>query len=158
MSETVIIAPHPDDEIIGCYDILSNEFHNPIIVYTSEIAKERQEETRKLREVFPNIKIQMYCYNIPPNLLNNSNTFYFPHPTYELHPDHRMQGSIGENLARQGIDVIFYSTNMNAPFIHEVTTPNEKLRILNEIYPSQSDLWKYDHKYFLFEGRCKWLF
>ena len=34
----------------------------------------------------------------------------------------------------------------------------EKEAMLNEVYPSQSDLWKYEKKYILFEGFSQWLF
>jgi hypothetical protein len=30
--EVIIYAPHPDDEIIGCYEILTNPVINPIII------------------------------------------------------------------------------------------------------------------------------
>ena len=33
-SETIIIAPHPDDEIIGCYSILKNKDLSPIFILT----------------------------------------------------------------------------------------------------------------------------
>ena len=78
--------------------------------------------------------------------------FYFPGPD-ELHPAHRKQAAIGEALARQGLNVIFYTTNMNVKWIKEETFPDKKKEMLDKIYPSQSDLWKYDHKYFLFEGK-----
>jgi hypothetical protein len=47
---------------------------------------------------------------------------------------------------------------MNAPYIHEVNLPDDKKYLLDQVYPDQKDLWKYDYKYFLFEGYCKWVF
>ncbi len=156
MSEVVIVSPHADDELIGCYKILTNEDIRPVIIYTEEMSKERQEEVKGIREHFT-IKAQMFCRSIPPQFLNTTTTFYFPGPD-ELHPAHRAQAAIGEALARQGLNVIFYTTNMNVPWIQESTFPEKKKALLNLIYQSQSDLWKYDHKYFLFEGYMKWLF
>jgi hypothetical protein len=156
MSDTVIIAPHSDDEIIGCFSILNNPDIRPVIIYTEEMDKERQVEVRGIREHFT-IKGQMFCQSIPPQFMNTNTTFYFPGPD-EIHPAHRTQAAIGEALARQGLNVIFYSTNMNVPFIEEETFPDKKKEMLDKIYPSQSDLWKYDHKYFLFRGYMKWLF
>ncbi len=157
MSDTVIIAPHADDELIGCYEILADEDIRPVIIYTDEdMSKERQKEVKGIREHFT-IKGQMFCTSIPPQFLNPTNTFYFPGPD-EIHPAHRTQATIGEALARQGLNVIFYSTNMNVSWIKEETFPNRKKEMLDKIYPSQSDLWKYDHKYFLFRGFNKWLF
>ena len=85
-------------------------------------------------------------------------TYYFPDPVYEIHPDHREIGLVGEQLFRNGYeDIIFYSVNMNAPYIHKIKDFREKEKMLNEVYPSQADLWRSDKKYFLFEGRIKWM-
>jgi hypothetical protein len=65
---------------------------------------------------------------------------------------------LGESIARSKKDVVFYSTNMQAPYIHEVTEPDDKENILNILYPSQKSLWEYEKKYILFEGYCKWIF
>ncbi len=168
MSELIIVAPHPDDELIGCYEILKKNKTSPIIIYTENFNDKRKEETLKLKKYF-NTKAQLFLRSVPPQFLKEENTFYFPDPIYEIHPAHRTQGSIGESLARQGLDVIFYNTNMNAPYIHEVTYPVDELvkmdsdypskkKILDEVYPSQSDMWKYEARYYLFEGRCKWIF
>ena len=159
MNDHVIIAPHADDEIIGTFEILNNPKLKPIIIYTSDMNDERKKECMKLKEEV-DIKAQFFLNNIPSNFLNpiSNNTFYFPHPIYETHPDHRVQGIVGESMARNGYNVIFYITEMNAPFKYECPFPKAKLELLNIIYPSQKDLWKYDHKYFLFSGYDQWKF
>lgn len=156
IKETIIIAPHCDDEIIGCYSILDDKTINPLIIYTEPTTVERQKEAMKIKEHF-SIRGQMYCQSIPASFLNPNNRFYFPGPD-EIHPAHRRQAAVGEGLARQGLDVIFYTTNMNVPWIREVTNNTEKFNTLQDIYPSQSELWRYEHKYYIFEGFCKWLF
>ncbi len=156
MSEVVIVAPHADDEILGCFSILNNPDIRPVIIYTEETTKKRQEETRKIAEHFT-IKGQMFCKSIPPIFLNQETTFYFPGPD-EIHPAHRAQAAVGEALARQGLNVIFYTTNMNVPYIREVKEASNKKIALDTIYGSQCKLWKYEHKFFLFEGFCKWFF
>jgi hypothetical protein len=100
----------------------------------------------------------MFQINIPANLLQKENKFYFPDPSNEVHPLHRAYGFQGESMARMGLDVTFYTTLMNVPYIHEVADPGDKKMLLESCYPSQADLWKYDHKYFLFEGYYKWIF
>jgi hypothetical protein len=151
----VIIAPHGDDEIIGCFEIL-DKF--PIILYSDR--SDRYDEIIKLNK-YKDIHTQdfLICFNIPERLLSKTSfTYYFPDPIYEIHPDHRRWGQLGEQLARDGYDVIFYTTNMNVPYIHECKDAHKKQELLEKVYPSQSELWKYDHKYYLFEGRCKWVF
>lgn len=155
----IIIAPHPDDEIIGVYEVLENSDNGITIIYGSDAQKERREEAVKLREHFKNIKVQLFQTTIPQPFLQRTNKFFFPDPHFEVHPDHRQWGFLGEQLARQGFDVIFYSVIMNAPYIHRLDDKaKEKEKLLDKIYPSQKDLWKYDKKYVLFEGRCKWIF
>lgn len=154
--ETIIISPHFDDEIIGNFEILSNEIFKPVIIYMQQDEK-RKEEALKLKNHFNNIKVQIFQKNIPSIFLNPSNLMYFPDPIYEIHPEHRKWGAIGEDLFRKGFNIVFYTTNMNAPYMHEVKNFNDKKDLLDKIYPSQKDLWKYDHKYFLFEGRYRFL-
>jgi len=154
-NNTVIIAPHPDDEIIGVYEVLIKS--NPIIIYSGNTEVKRREEALKLKD-HTTIKGQMFQMSVPPIFLNKNSIFYFPDPTTELHPIHRQYGMMGEQMARGGMNVIFYTTNMNAPYIHEVQESDKKEDLLNKVYPSQKSLWEYDKKYILFEGFCKWIF
>jgi hypothetical protein len=156
MKEIIIVAPHPDDEIIGCYEVMKGD-KKPIIIYGGNTEYDRREEVKNVKKFF-DIKIQMFQNTMPPNLLQPENTFYYPDPSYEIHPLHRAYGFQGEGLARGGFNVIFYTTNMNAPYIHEVGDSGDKKMLLESCYPSQSDLWKYEKKYFLFEGYSKWMF
>jgi hypothetical protein len=153
----VIVAPHPDDEIIGCFEVLQKE-KNIIIIYSEDVERERREEAMKLKGHNDNITVQLFLHSIPMSMLNQEYKFYFPDPIYEIHPKHRELGMSGELYARNGFDVTFYNTTMNAPYIHEVSAPSLKQQLLDDVYPSQKDLWKYEHKYFLFEGYSKWIF
>jgi len=149
--KSIIIAPHPDDEIIGMYEILVKE--RCTIFYTESVNETRRKEAEILKfcELVEN---QYFSDNIPGEM---EARFYFPDPYFEVHPAHRKWGAIGERMLRMGYDVIFYSTQMSAPYIHEVKESDKKMDLLNMIYSSQKSLWEYDHRYFLFEGRCQWL-
>jgi len=150
----VIISPHCDDEVIGNFEILSN--NKCIVIYTEETTPERKQEALKLKDYF-NVSAQVFLKSIPPTFINKNTILYMPDPYFEVHPSHRLIGYEGERILRDGYEVIFYSINMNAPYIREVKEPNKKEDILNKVYPSQSDLWKFEKKYILFEGRCKWI-
>jgi hypothetical protein len=154
---SIIISPHPDDELIGTFEILNND-KQKIIIYDKDISKLRKSEAVKLKQYFPQVINQEFLSSIPKKYLSKDTTYYFPDPVNEVHPKHRFWGNIGEILARDGFDIIFYSTIMNVPWIHEVQESKKKLLYLNLIYKSQRSLWKYEHKYFLWEARYKWIF
>lgn len=155
--EIVIISPHFDDAEIGCYEIITNPLIKPIIIYMQYNDEKRKKESLKLKEQLSNIKIQLFQKSIPSIFLDPKNILYFPDPIFEFHPEHRRWGHYGEELLRKGLNVIFYNINMQAPYIHEVKFPKEKKKLLDKIYPSQKDLWKNDAKYYLFEGRYKFI-
>lgn len=156
MGEAIIVAPHPDDEIIGCFEVLRER--KCIIIYSGSTPAKRREEAMKLKETDFDISTQLFLNSIPPPFLNVGNTFYFPDPVNEVHPLHRQYGQMGEMLARSKEDVIFYTTLMNTPYIHEVQYSEAKEDMLNLVYKSQKSLWEYEKKFILFEGRCKWIF
>lgn len=154
----IIIAPHCDDEIIGCFEVLNNTNNNVTIIYDAETDTERRKECLKLKDFFSSVKHQIFHVSFPSSYLNGEVTIYAPDPTNELHPLHREWGCLAEKLARDGNDVIFYTTNMNVPYIHEVKEWKKKEEVLNQVYPSQKDLWLYEKKYIFFEGRTQWIF
>lgn len=155
--DIVIISPHYDDEVIGCFEIITNEKLKTTILYSSQDSS-RRNEAAVLRE-YTNIKNQVVSpQTLPPNLIDRNIIYLIPDPHFEIHPLHRQWGNIGESMVRNRLNVIFYTTSMNTPYIREVEEPEKKKEILNRVYPSQADLWKFDHKYFLWEGYCKWVF
>ncbi len=151
MKKYVIIAPHADDEIIGCYEFLLSGLVESVLFNT------RQGEV----EAIPSSEHFGFRIGSIDELadlaLNENLILLFPDHTYETHPDHRKLGSLGEDIWRAGQAVIFYSTNMLSPYIHEASSPLNKRHCLNMLYTNKSTLWQYDNKYFLFEGYIQWI-
>jgi hypothetical protein len=160
----IIVAPHPDDEIIGCFEILKKNKNNNEVLFVEKVDLNRISSARVLKDYFGSmVSSDSFNGNYEEfrkyiDCHEGSWRFYFPDPYFETHPAHRVIGSIGVEFLKKGVDVIFYSTNMQTPYIHEVKNPKGKLWYLNRIYSSEKSLWENDHKYFLFEGYCKWLF
>ena len=155
----VIVAPHIDDEVIGCFDILSNPDNTCVIIYSGfDNTQEREQEAHNLVEKFENVVGCIKNRYIPSQFLSPNNFFHFPDPFNEHHPTHRVIGMLGYELFHdKGFSVFFYSINMQAPYIYNVDNWQEKQKILNELYPSQKSLWENDFKYFLFEGHCQFV-
>lgn len=151
--EFIIIAPHADDEIIGCWVLLQAEKVRAVAFASSNAMEEAKASS--IWFGFPILHIDELEYD------DDEVIYMFPDHIYELHPLHRKLGAIGETLLRSGkCEVWFYTTNMNTPYIHtlsEDSTHNLKLFALNQAYPNKKSLWEYDHKYFLFEGYTKWI-
>lgn len=163
----IIVAPHADDEIIGCYEVIQKAFLTEVSVHLLFPNEKHVNEQKFYEEkscLFPPqcswVLGKEYCnYYLESYSVIDSkdNQLFFPDPVCEIHPEHRKYGHEGEKLLRQGANVYFYSVNMQAPYIREVKNPEGKKEMLNRIYPEKADLWKYDYKYFLFEGQCKWI-
>ncbi len=157
----VIIAPHPDDEIIGCYSLLKECVSEGIRVSVFFMSGDVDSFATSAGRF-------QFNFFYPPKVSGALEAFlaqseenirvYCPDPIYETHPQHRRWGSHIEAMWRKGLikEIVFYSTNMQAPYIFEIDNPEEKLNALNDCYPQKADLWKYDHRYYLFEGYCSW--
>jgi hypothetical protein len=146
----IIIAPHADDEIIGCYELLATGMVKSVLFPDETALKEAEKSSEHFLFSRGHIEDEDYYKSLEI-------TYVFPDPYFETHPKHRELGSLGESLLRQHRHVIFYSTTMSAPYIHEVTQPALKRQCLNKLYPTKKDLWAYEHKFFLFEGYNKWI-
>lgn len=165
MKNVIIVAPHEDDEIIGCFEVLRKraiEGLDTRVLYPGtpqEVSwPEEARMMNPLRIVPITGKICMEYFEIPTEeLINSDIVFFFPDPRHEMHPAHRRYSAIGEALLRKGVNVFFYSVNMHAPYIRETTGVEEKRDMLELYYSHKNDLWKWDHKYFLFEGQVKWI-
>ena len=83
--ELIIIAPHPDDEIIGAYKYLTKPGVRPIVIYSGDLDGARKESALKLKE-HVNCKLQLFQMTVPQPFLHKANTYLFPDPIYELHP------------------------------------------------------------------------
>ena len=142
-----IIAPHGDDEIIGCYEVLTT-CKNVEVIYLEPPQLEKD----------PPWIYSIISLSALETSLDCSRIILSPHYVYEMHPLHRGVGCL-VNYLRQtiGLIVVWYSTTMNAPFVRLSKNPQEKLAMLNTYYSAKADLWKYEHKYFLYEGYLTYL-
>lgn len=160
----IVIAPHADDEVIGTWDLVRDKNIDLRVLYDEPPSPS---ERIMFHRMFPWVDVIAFNVedinekvDVVKRLAVGSDvTCFFPDPVYELHPMHKMWGSVGLSLyvTKQIKTVAFYSTNMNAPYMRLVDSPQVKRAALDNIYPSKMDLWRYDHKYWLFNGMCSWI-
>lgn len=162
---TLIIAPHPDDEIIGCLKVLAQHAASgagslALCVYYADYKAGDLGPERAAKEFKFKIVREIYDTGSAIYACGPPDRIFAPDPYFETHPQHRYWGKFAEDILRSGraAEVIFYSTNMRAPYIFEVLDSKAKRLALDTCYPEKSDLWRYDHRYFLFEGYCQWAY
>jgi len=157
----VIISPHCDDEIIGCFEVLAKSKWSSIW-YVEKVEKSREDDALQISDVLNVNSMDFFRGNYDRlrkriKSLKERTRYYFPDPYFETHPAHRAIGAIGEEFLRKGFNVLFYSVNMEAPYIREVKNSGDKERCLNYLYYSERSLWETEKKFILFEGTCKWI-
>jgi len=160
-----IYAPHVDDEVIGCSQLLDED---TLVVYVCEHMpiEERQTEARAAASRLGHTPTWLHPNSIGEAMSTICRAYkkepfilLAPDPHWENHPDHRMLGSLILRGAEQiGARFGTYSTNMQAPYIRELPpiASDAKHKLLNSCFPSQRSLWETDHRYFLFEGVVEW--
>lgn len=160
----LILCPHVDDEVIGCWSVLSPKMphDSPVIIaYMSRgMTDERTKEAYQLPHEF-NAAVDIFnLVHLPEYLFSNSfSQVYAPDPHWEAHPDHKRIGAVAWAWCQdRHVSFYSYSTNMNVPYLRELLPAQQhaKRSALDRLFPSQADLWKFDHRYFLFEGISLW--
>lgn len=142
----VILAPHPDDELIGCFKILKNKEVEKVIYFyeLNDIRKKEAIECSKLFEFEP-----IFVEKI-------SNDFQFSNDKIllvpNIHDNHVAHKAINQIAKQQYFKKMYYSVDMNVPYtILSKEEKETKEYLLKKIYKSQIQLFQ-NEKYFLFES------
>jgi len=144
----LIVAPHVDDETIGCFSVLEKVRTTPspaptTVLYLNELTEERKKEAANASAhfnfcpVFDARKLEAQRYQ----------AVYIPN-RQDAHPDHKQANAQFRSIATH-----FYSVDMR--FDLTVLGPEvsaRKRQALDLLYPSQADLWRVEHKFWLFES------
>ena len=155
---TTILAPHVDDELIGCFTRLQNRSIDHVI-YFFELTPERKKEAKAAAEHFGFIPI--FARPDSMKLVMDTvkdNTVLLPACT-DSHPDHKY---INRRFRNKFKRIEFYSVDLGTCLQEKKTLEfvpenpycdtQRKRDLLNTLYPSQSELWKRDSSYWLFES------
>jgi len=154
--KNLIIAPHGDDEIIGCYTVLSESQKNSHVIFIDY-------ETH-VNEIRQSSKYFKFSFELKSNFCEKFNfknccgkNVYVPDPFCESNSLHRRVGMLVYAfwLENPIFFLNFYTTQMNSFYVQtlSIKNRNNKKLLLNNLYPLQKDLWLHDYKYFLYEGQ-----
>lgn len=159
----IIIAPHVDDEVIGCYEPLRVGTISHVY-YMSEVDKVREREayascstfgcTAHTPEEVGNVASylrQHTWFTLVLNKVSKGTELVYLPSAFDTHPMHKYVNA----FFRSSIDpwrLRFYSVDMNVPGIQMSKYKDIKQRDLYALFPSQMKLFEQDSKYFLFES------
>ncbi len=151
----LIIAPHPDDEIIGCWRLLREGKVNYVAYVFIDKARENEIFRAMEKYGFKAILIKKFSVEELKEVISRADEVYVPHP-YDHHPQHRLVRLMSESVAFElGVKLMYYSTDMNVPWAIEALNYDDamkKLEDLQECYPSQESEFLVNHHWWLFEG------
>jgi hypothetical protein len=148
--KTLIIAPHIDDELIGCYSVLRDfrdygKNDQLDVVWLYDITTERLAEGKALAEYFGFNGSALFSTQALDIIKSSSYDQIYVPARQDWHTDHKVTNSQFRAYATH-----FYSVDMvnGVPLLEREA--KEKKALLDDFYPSQSKLWATDASYYLF--------
>lgn len=140
----IVVAPHPDDEIIGMFTAISKGNVNAVLHLFLDNTKDRLSGAREL--------CRDYGLEMIESKDQISGKEKIAVPSYnDYHPSHKK--TFMDFVRSYPLSSIYeYTVEKNVDWMYVVEEPERKEEVLNRYYPKQSELWKYNKKYILFEG------
>lgn len=142
-----VFAPHLDDEIIGCYSVLDKI--DTVIFFTDDY---RSDQLQVRSDQFMGSSKGSIVYShsgfVDFGNLHSNDVIYLP-SQFDYHPLHRRVRRIGMGLPCKKM---FYSVEMNVPWLEEEEASVLKRRLFERMYPGEVGTISKNDKYFLFRS------
>ena len=153
-----VVAPHPDDELIGTFSLITEKYVDVVLTIVPVQDTRLTEINECARRFGFELRKFVFEHELAQELKRireeHDSVIFTPDPNFELHPYHKKISAIVDGICHDW-QIYYYSIEMNTPYLKETQLPKKKREILDEVYPSQRHIWKYNEKYFLFEGYRK---
>lgn len=155
----VILAPHPDDELIGMYELLVGKPEDIIVVlvewYNDETLTDRVQESISLSE---RLGYEVVTTNISTigsdleELVDRTDIVWIP-DLLDKQPHHILIHGIGlhfSHVYRKRLGI--YTTKMNTHYTRLCSNKQEKKELAFEYFTSQRNYFANHEEFFIYEG------
>jgi hypothetical protein len=149
-SSCVVLAPHCDDEVIGCWSLLASSQVTDVC-YFYELTEVRKNEALKVAAKFGFTAHFLNAGEPLPFVDYESSLLVLP-SIRDTHFQHQTINRLYRTAAKNRL---FYSVDLDAAKTKRVFAPKDraqKLKALNDFYPSEAALWHNNASYYLFEN------
>jgi hypothetical protein len=146
----VIVVPHPDDELIGCFTLFQKGLVRKVYYILSDL-KRRANAKIMGRNLGFSAEFLTFDEFYRKELVLKPDEICLVPDLGDRHPLHKAINIIAKT---KNCPIGYYTTDMNTSYTRELTKENQKLKreMLDKYYSAEKSLWENDWKYFLFEG------
>lgn len=142
-----ILAPHPDDELIGCHSLLAAQQVSRVIYFFDHEDAGRRVEANSCGAHFGFTTVFADINTWDPRNAGEG-TICLP-SRHDSHPHHKAVNQLRRHFEPERL--CFYSVDLDrAP--NKFRAADYKKQRLDELYPSQAALWEANASYYLFEA------
>ena len=146
MSKYVIFAPHVDDEMIGCFNLI-NEGKIDAVYYFYDLTEDRIQEAENAAKLF-GFEVIMGGFSKEFFMTSAKDVIILAPNIHDEHPHHKEVNRLAKQLPNKKL---YYSVDMNVKK-EVLANYDTKRTALTSLYPSQKKLFEKDDKYHLFES------